>query len=457
MERRFGSRLNEMLDQAHVPTDILEDLLPRLEKFVQPFAATLPGPEHQRHAAEYIIGLVSRLERKTGEGIAYLHDQSRQGIQKFVGEVPWDHQPMLRTLAIQVGQELGEADGVIVFDPSAFPKKGTKSVGVAKQWCGRLGKVENCQVGIYMGYVTRKEHAIVNVRLYLNEEWAKDRPRRKEAGVPKSIRFQTRHQLALEMLAESGPALPHTWITGDDEMGRPSGFRQELRVLGQRYLLDVPSNTTIRDLEAPVPECSGRGSRRKSPFIRVDTWRAALPDDAWTRIEVRDGEKGPLVVEAVKRRVQARTERRGTGPEELLFVTRERQADNSFKVDYHLSSADADVSLEELARVAKAEHRIEECLERAKGEAGLGGYQVRNWIGWHHHQTLSLMAAWFLNQETRRGKNLHPGTDRSTAPATDRWPNRGPSQHQPPVVPLPSQHPLAATQRTSKVLLLPQT
>ena len=144
----------------------------------------------------------------------------------------------------------------------------------------------------------------------------------------------------------------------------------------------------------------------------MDTWCAALPEDAWTRIEVRDGEKGPLVVEAVKCRVQARTERRGTGPEELLFVTRERQADNSFKLDYYLSNADSDVPLEELARVAKAEHRIEECLERAKGEAGLGDYQVRNWIGWHHHQTLSLMAAWFLNQETRRGKNPHPGTDR---------------------------------------------
>jgi SRSO17 transposase len=446
MGQRFDSRLNEMLEQAHVPTDILEDLLPRLEKFVEPFAATLPGPEHQRHAAEYVTGLVSKLERKTGEGIAYLYDQPRQGIQKFLGEVFWDHQPMLGTLAIQVGQELGEPDGVIVFDPSAFPKKGTKSVGVAKQWCGRLGKVENCQVGIYMGYVTRKGHAIVNVRLYLNEEWSKDRARRKEAGVPKSIKFQTRHQLALEMLAQSGAALPHTWITGDDEMGRPSGFRQELRALDQRYLLAVPSNTTIRDLEAPVPEYAGHGPRRKPPFIRVDTWCAALPEEAWTRIEVRDGEKGPLVVEAVKRRVQARTERRGTGPEELLLITRERQADNSFKVDYHLSNADADVPLEELARVANAEHRIEECLKRAKSEAGLGDYQVRNWIGWHHHQTLSLLAAWFLNQETRRGKKIHPGADRATAPATDRRADRGSSQHQPAVVPLPAQHPLATPQ-----------
>ena len=197
MDRRFEWRLSEMLDQAHVSPDLLQGLLPRLEEFVQPFVEHFPGTEHRRHAAEYVTGLMSKLERKTGEGIAYLLDQDRQGIQKFIGEVPWDHQPMLGTLAVQVGQELGEPDGVIVFDPSGFPKKGTKSVGVAKQWCGRLGKVENCQVGVYMGYVTRKEHAIVNVRLYLNEEWAKNRSRRKEAGVPKSIKFQTRHQLAL--------------------------------------------------------------------------------------------------------------------------------------------------------------------------------------------------------------------------------------------------------------------
>src|SRR6516162_2606897 len=262
MERRFDSRLNEMLDQAQVPIAVLRGVFPRLERFVEPFAATLPGPEHQRHAAEYVTGLISKLERKTGEGIAYLHDQQRQGIQKFIGEVPWDHQPMLGTLATQLGEELGEPDGVIVFDPSGFPKKGTKSVGVAKQWCGRLGKVERCQVGIYMGYVTRTEHAIVDVRLYLPKEWAKDRARRKEAGVPKSITFQTRHQLALEMLAGNGKSLPHTWIAGDDEMGRPSGFRLELRALGERYLLAVPSNTTVRDIEATLPAYCGRGPRR---------------------------------------------------------------------------------------------------------------------------------------------------------------------------------------------------
>jgi SRSO17 transposase len=408
MDPRFAARLDEMMEQAEVSPELLRDLLPRLNQFVQPFVKDLLGPDQSRHAAEYIMGLVSQLERKTGEGIAYLHDQPRQGIQKFMGYVPWDHRPMLTTLARQVGQELGQADGVIVFDPSAFPKKGTRSVGVARQWCGRLGKVDNCQVGIFMGYVTRMEHTLVNMRLYLPEEWANDPARCQAAGVPKTVKFRTRHQLALEMLDECGASLPHTWIAGDDEMGRPSRFRLDLRTRGERYLLAVPSNTLIRDLEAPLPEYAGRGRHPKNPFLRVDDWCSMLPEAAWTRIDVRDGEKGPLVIEAVRRRVQARTDTGGTGPEEVLFVTRERQADQTYKIDYSLSNAAADVPLAELARVAKAEHRIEECLERAKGEAGLGDYQVRNWKAWHHHLTLALLAVWFLNQETRRGKKQTP-------------------------------------------------
>jgi hypothetical protein len=259
-----------------------------------------------------------------------------------------------------------------------------------------------------MGYVTRIEHALVNVRLYLPEDWAKDSARRTEAGIPKTIKFQTRHQLALEMLAECGGVLPHTWVAGDDEMGRPSGFRLNLRSRAERYLLAVPSNTLVRDIDEPPPEYSGRGRHPKTPFMRVDDWCSMLPEDAWTKIDVRDGEKGPLVIEAVKCRVQARTDTGGTGPDEILFVTRERQADATYKHDYYLSNAADDVPLAEFARVAKAAHRIEECFERAKGEAGLADYQVRNWIPWHHHQTLSLLAAWFLNKETRQGKNKAP-------------------------------------------------
>ncbi len=431
MERRYEVRLAQMLAQADVSPELMQGLLQRLEAFAEPFAKSLASLEQRRHAAEYMTGLLSKLERKTGEAIAYLHDQERQALQKFVGFVPWDHKPLLATLARQVGEDLGEPDAVIVFDPSAFAKKGTKSVGVARQWCGRLGKVENCQVGVFMAHVSRKGHAIVNTRLYLPREWTKDRARRNGAGVPKGMKFRTRHRLALQMLDECGKRLPHSWVAGDDEMGRPSGFRRELQARNERYLLGVPSNTLARDLDVPPPEYSGRGRHPLSPFTRLDRWLAALPEGAWTRIDVRDGEKGPLVVEVVKCRVQARTETGGTGPEELLFVTRERQANGTFKHDYYLSNADPQVPLAELARVSKAAHRIEECFERAKGEAGLADYQVRNWAAWHHHQTLSLLAAWFLNQETRRGKNPDPRADEPAVAAVNRGSDRGASRGQP--------------------------
>jgi len=411
MERRFRVRLDELLDDAVVEAAVLRGMLPRLERFLEPFVASLETTERRSHAQHYVSGLVSDLRRKNAEGIAYLHDQERQGLQKFVGQVPWEERPLLTELARQVGAELGEPDGVLVFDPSAFPKKGTASVGVQRQWCGRLGKIDNCQVAVYLGYASRVEHALVDCRLYLPREWAKDGKRRAEGGVPKAVRFRTRHELALQMLEEHGAVLPHAWVTGDDEMGRCGWFRQELRGRGEQYLLAVPSNTSVRDLTAPDPPYTGHGRRPRLPFTRVDRWCAALPAEAWETIEVRHGEKGPLLVQASRSLVQARTDGKASAEAELLVVFRERQSDGSWKHDYLLANASVATPLAELARVFKAEHRIEESLQRAKSEAGLAHYQVRTWEGWHHHQALALVATWFLTQETRRGKKIHAGVD----------------------------------------------
>ena len=182
--------------------------------------------------------------------------------------------------------------------------------------------------------------------------------------------------------------------------------------MGEQYLLAIPSNTAIRDLESPSPAYGGRGQPPKQPFQQVDRWREALSDAVWTKIDVRDGEKGPLVTEIVKRRVVARTERGWDDcTEELLVVTRTPESNGTMKYDYCLSNAPVDTPLDELARVVKAEHRIEDCLKRAKSEAGLSDYEVRTWTGWHHHQTLSLIALWFLTFETLRGKKIYAGTD----------------------------------------------
>lgn len=411
MERRYKVRLQELLDDAVVEPSCSQGMLARLERFVEPFAACLVRTKQRTLARQYVAGLASQVDRKNVESIAYHHDQDRQMLQKFIGQYTWDHRPLVGELVRQVGLALGRADAVLVIDPSAFAKKGTESVGVQRQWCGRLGKVDNCQVGVFMAYVSAEEQALIDMRLYLPKSWARSKARRAKAGVPAEVKFRTRHKLGLQMLDEHTAALPHAWVAGDDEMGKVPEFRGELAARHERYLLAVPSNTLVRDLEAEPPVYAGRGRPPQLPWQRVDKWCRGLAKEAWTTIDVRDGDKGPLVVEATKVLVRAKTAP-GKGYDETLIVIRERQSDGSMKHDYYLSNAPPDTPLAEFARVAKAAHRIEECLQRAKSEAGLADYEVRTWRGWHHHQTLSLLATWFLTQETRQGKKIHAGDHR---------------------------------------------
>jgi SRSO17 transposase len=411
MHWRYRLRKQPLLDECDVRPEVFQGGIERLAEFARPFADCLVRQEPRDHARTYLAGLVSDLKRKTAESIAYRHDQERHGLQHFVGSSTWEPRPLLRELAGQVGPAIGTPDGVIVFDPSGFAKKGNASAGVQRQWLGRLGKVDNGQVGVFMAYASSHEHALVDVRLYLPKAWAQDRARRQRCGIPKAVRYRTRHELALEMLKETGPLLPHGWVTGDDEMGRSSRFRAELRGLNERYLLAVPSNTTVRDLEGETPEWSGRGPHPKRAFEPVRSWSQSLPAGAWRRIEVGGGERGPQFVELVATRVVARTDRGRIGPEELLVVIRGLDEDGATKPDYYLSDAPAETLPGLLARVAKAEHRVERSLQRGQSEAALAEDQVRPWSGWHHHPALSLIAAWFLVQEARRGGKDGPSVD----------------------------------------------
>jgi SRSO17 transposase len=464
MERRFKLRMDALLAGCQVSTETFADIQQRLESFAERFLTSLPSPESKAHLHTYVSGLLSDVQRKNTESIAYRHDLDRQVLQRFIGYMEWDHKPLLDELTRQVAAEIGAADAVIVFDPSGFPKRGSESVGVQRQWCGRLGKTENCQVGIYMGYVGRSEHALVDMRLYLSKEWIADRKRRKKCGVPKEVQHQTRHELALAMLEDRGRSLPHAWIAGDDEMGRPAWFREKLKEIGERYLLAVPSNTSIRDLEEVVPPQirtgAGRGERQgplKAPFQQMHAWCAAMPANAWTRLTIRDADKGPIEVEALARRVESKIDRRAVGFEEVMFVMRQRGEGGTWKYDYHLSNAPAATPLAEFARVANAEHRIENCLQRCKSEAGMADYQTRSWLGWHHHQTLSLLAVWFLIQETWRGKKNHACVDCASGSGSPR-PDPAPSLR------LrycrtyrPREDPAFTTQRAGEVLPLQET
>jgi len=406
MDREFSQRKRDLELECQVSYRTFSSAAKRLERFMMPFLTSYRRHEQVVHATTVVRGFCSDLHHKNGESIAYLFGLDRKTIQHFLGESQWKDAPLREEIVKQIGSELGKFDGVIAFDPSAFAKSGQQSVGVARQWCGRLGKIENCQVGVYMAYISSQGHALVDTQLYLPQEWTSDKKRMKLAGVPKEKQHhKKRQELCLEMLDQHGQYLPHTWITGDDEMGRPAEFRKALRDRGEQYLLAVPSNTTIRDLEIPLPQWCGNGRPPKRRSIRADRWTADQTEADWTTIDVRDGEQGPLIVEAIKRQVETGKRCRPTAVEEIFVVIRYRDRDRRIvKTDYYLSNANAATPLDEFCIAAKAEHRVEECLQRAKGQAGLADYEVRNWIGWQHHQTLCLLANWFLTVETRRSE-----------------------------------------------------
>jgi SRSO17 transposase len=430
MTPAWAQRQAELLSDCIVSPDVFASMVDRLCDFVVPYQHALATEAGKRHVPLYLAGLLSHLDRKNAETIAALVDVERLIIQEFIGTALWDHHPLIKVLVGQVVEQLGEPDGVIAFDPSSFPKRGTHSVGVKRQWCSHRGKVDNCQVGVFMGYVSRHDHALLDFRLSLPKEWARAQQRRQACHVPEDVAYRTRPAQWLDMLDLWGAQVPHGWVTGDDELGRHTWFRGELRARGECYVLGVPCTTTIRDLEAPVPAYQGRGRPPKVPWQSVRAWRQSLTSDGWTGLTVRDGEKGPVGIEMVRRRVHTRLERKRTGPEEWLVVTRCPLADDSplegqaspeapehdgrYRYQYSLTStcvSEAEPekpSLAELARVIKAGLCIEASFKRGKGEAGLDEYQVRTWQGWHHHMVLSLIAVWFLIGETHRGQQVTP-------------------------------------------------
>src|SRR5262249_49080576 len=329
MRSMWAQRHEELLSDCLVSPEVFTPLIDRLGAFVVPYQHALETETDQHHMHLYLQGLLSHLPRKNAEAIATLIDVERQVMQDFVGTAPWDHRPLLTVLVGQVAERLGEPDGIIAFDPSSFPKRGTHSVGVKRQWCGHRGKVDNCQVGVFMGYVSRHDHALLDFRLSLPQEWARDAQRRQACHVPPEVQYHTRYEQCLEMLDAWSEQVPHGWVTGDDELERHTRFRQALRERGERYVLGVPCTTTVRDLAAPLPAYPGRGRPPKPPWHSVTAWQQAPEPYVWTRLTVREGEKGPMAIELVTRRVQTRLERKRTGPQEWLVVTRHPLADDS--------------------------------------------------------------------------------------------------------------------------------
>jgi SRSO17 transposase len=361
--------------------------------------------QEQRELAEVVVqGKLSNLQRKTAEPIAYQAGRHRKPVQHFVGAGAWDDEAVQAELRRDVAAVWGDPEAVMVLDGSGFPKKGQASCGVARQWCGRLGKVDNCQVGVFLAYVTPHGGTLVDRRLYLPEGWAQDRKRRRQTHVPKTVRFQEGWRIALDLLDRAAADLPFGWVAGDDEFGRVTALRAALRQRGHRYVLDVPCDTLVRDIgAAPAP------GKRCPPWRRADDWAQTLPASRWRRVRVGDGTKGPKEVRVAEAWVQTKDGGGRCGPLERLVVL--RTIDREPRTWYTLSNAPARVAVGRLAQVHGQRHGVEEALEASKGEVGLAHYEVRSWVGWHHHMTLSLLALWFLALEKQRLGEKNPGVN----------------------------------------------
>jgi SRSO17 transposase len=409
----------------------LRRLKPELESLLDRFTPLLGRPEAQGHGRRFVQGLLLGGDRRSVENIAEAIDGCVvRSLQTFIANAPWDAGAVLAELRRQVADEWGDPEAVVVVDETGFPKTGTKSVGVKRQYSGTLGRVENCQVGVFLGYHAARGHTLLDRRLFLPEEWAEDRPRREAAGVPEGAIFRTKPELALAKVADAVAAgVPFQWVAGDSVYGDSPTFCQGVRGLGKWYVLDSSSDARVWTSEPEVippgrKPARGRATTRPrvtAKPVRVDEVAAGLPASAWRRVTVAEGSQGPLIYEYAEVRVWFSEEGRPSGSERLLV---RRSLGQEPEVKYHRTNAPFAVGLAAVAGVRSKRWSIEQDFQNAKGECGLDEYETRGWVGWHHHTALSVVALWFLARQRDRsgGKNARP--DRPRGPGHPSAPAR---------------------------------
>jgi SRSO17 transposase len=386
-------------------------LKPELDRFVDRFAPLFGTEENQTHARCFVQGLLHQGERRNSENIAQaITGCNVRNLQAFITTGVWHDAAVLAELRPCVLDGLADEDGVCNYDETGFPKKGTHSVGVQRQYSGTLGRTDNCQVAVFANYCSAKGHTFMDRRLFLPEDWANDRARREEAGVPEAVVFRTKPELALEMLSIAiNEGVPFRWVGGDSVYGESPTLVQGVRQLGKWYVLDTGCDTrvwteqpqVIPAEQRPKPK---RGRRYTQPLVvgearRVDEVIAALPAKAWRRVTVAEGSQGPRVYEYAEVWVWF-AEEGLPGPQERLLVRRSIAQEPELK--YHRCNAPPEVPLEKVAAVRGTRWTIEEDIQSAKGECGLDEYETRGWVGWHHHTALSMLALAFLVLQKQR-------------------------------------------------------
>jgi SRSO17 transposase len=390
---------------------LLLALKPELDSFLDHFAPLFGTQQNQAHARCFVQGLVHQGERRNSENIAQaIAGCNVRNLQAFITTGAWHDAALLAELRRCVLEMLADDDAVCNYDETGFPKKGTKSVGVKRQYSGTLGRTDNCQIGVFANYCSGKGHTFLDRRLFLPQEWADDNTRREEAGVPAGVVFRTKPELALEMLSvavEEG--VPFRWVGGDSVYGDSPTFVRGIRQLGKWYVVDTSADARVWTEEPQVVPAEQRPKPKRGrpctqPLIvgeaqRVDEVIAALPSKAWRKVTVAEGSQGPRVYEYAEVGVWF-SEEGLPSPKERLLVRRSIAQEPELK--YHRSNAPAALPLEKLAAVRGTRWTIEEDIQSGKGECGLDEYETRGWVGWHHHTALSLLALAFLVLQKQR-------------------------------------------------------
>jgi SRSO17 transposase len=394
-----------------------------LGRWHERFAPLFGRKEAREHSRVYVKGLLSNQPRKSIEPIALQFARSPRGdpaaqkevvaLQGFITHSPWKVTDVFSEIQAVFAEELMPtaaecAIGTVgVIDESGFEKAGTESVGVAQQWCGHLGKTANCQVGVFLLGVTPGGTALLDAQLFLTQGWSADKQRRKKTRVPKEVKFQTKPQIAAEMIRRTLAAghVRFDWITADELYGSTGDFLDALEEMEQRYVVEVRKNTIVFTVDPATlgGAFPGPKRRRKLGCYRypeaqsVEKVAAGLPAEAWQPLVLREGAKGPLVHEFAAVRVWAMRHYKPGPPIWLLL----RRTTEKTDLKYYVSNASADTPWQSMALAAAARWRVEECLEDGKMHLGMADYEARSWNSWHHHMSLVALAHLYVTLTKR--------------------------------------------------------
>jgi len=385
----------------------VQQFLKELTKYMKLFKPAFQRVEQRQKSQAYVHGLLGNSVRKNVEQMALGLGEKIRSLQYFIGQSPWTGEPVTVIHQGLIGESLGEEDGVVLIDESSTIKQGEESVGVARQYCGSVGKVANGQVGVYLGYASRKGYSLVEGQLFVPEKWfAKEYAERGQAcGVPADLVFKTKPEIGLDLLksAKKRGNLPFAWVAADELYGDSPTFRDGVDALGKWYFTEIKSTTLIWRTRPNVQLSPWSGQGRHPSHLRLSDPRKKpvpvqqlvkkTPKQIWVPAKIKEGTKGPIVCEFAFLRV---IESRRNLPTCERWLIIRRNLDDPTQIKYYFSNAPANTPVHEFVRLSGMRWPIETIFEEAKGEVGLDHYEMRSWIGWHHHMLLVALAHHFL-------------------------------------------------------------